>query len=71
MKTNPRNRLVNLNRSLIFSLTLGGLLMDGFRSADLLCMFAVFLWLWLPQCTRVEMHLLRWVNREHGSANRQ
>ena len=71
MKTHPRNRLVIVNRLLIFSLTLGGLVMDGFQIADLLCMLAVFLWLWMPQCTRIEVRLLRWINKAHVSANRR
>jgi hypothetical protein len=71
MKTDPRNRLVNLNRVLVFVLTLGGLLMDGFRIADLLCTLAVCLWLWMPHCTRLEAQLLRWIARRQGAANRQ
>jgi hypothetical protein len=70
MKTIQRNRLDNFNRVLIFSLTLGGLLLDGFRMADLLCMLAVFLWLWMPQCTRLEAQLLRSVNKAQRSINR-
>ena len=49
MNTRQRNRLINLNRVLIFVLTLVGLLMDG--------LLALIVWLWLPLCTRLEVHL--------------
>ena len=48
MNARQRNRLMNLNRVLIFALTLGGLLLDGLQIADLLCTLALFVWLWLP-----------------------
>ena len=57
MNARQRNRLMNLNRVLIFALTLGGLLLDGLQMADLLCTLALFVWLWLPLCTRLEVHL--------------
>ena len=68
MNARQRNRLINLNRVLIFVLTLGGLLLDGLQIADLLCTLALFVWLWLPLCTRLEVHLLRRIDRKHGSA---
>ena len=45
MNARQRNRLMNLNRVLIFVLTLGGLLLDGLQIADLLCTLALFVWL--------------------------
>ena len=57
MSARQRNRLIHLNRALIFVLTLGGLLMDGLQISDLLCTLALVLWLWLPLCTRLEVHL--------------
>jgi len=57
MNARQRNRLIHLNRALIFVLTLGGLLMDGLQISDLLCTLALVLWLWLPLCTRLEVHL--------------
>jgi hypothetical protein len=57
MNARQRNRLMNLNRVLIFALTSGGLLLDGLQIADLLCTLALFVWLWLPLCTRLEVHL--------------
>ena len=50
--------LVNMNRVLILVLTLAGLWMDGFSSADLLCSVALCVWLWLPHCARMEASLL-------------
>lgn len=70
MNAKQRCLLVNLNRVLIFALTLAGLLMDGFSYADLLCGLALFVWLWLPHCTRVEASLLQWARgkRSHDGA---
>jgi len=68
MNARQRNRLINLNRVLIFVLTLGGLLMDGLQIADLLCMLSLFVWLWLPLCTRLEVQLLQRIEGKHGSA---
>ena len=57
MNARLRNRLINLNRVLILVLTLVGLLMDGLQISDLLCTLALIVWLWLPLCTRLEVHL--------------
>ncbi|MGD8631439.1 MAG: hypothetical protein PVG72_12035 [Gammaproteobacteria bacterium] len=57
MNARQRNRLINLNRLLILMLTLVGLLMDGLQISDLLCTLALIVWLWLPLCTRLEVHL--------------
>ena len=67
MNARQRSLLINLNRALIFALSLTGLLMDGFQRADLLCTVALIVWLWLPLCTRVEANLLRWAEskRDH------
>lgn len=69
MNAKLRSRLIKLNRVLIFVLTAGGLLMDGLQPADLLCTLALFVWLWLPLCTRVEAHLLHWVDGKRGSSS--
>lgn len=71
MNTRNHHRLTNVNRVLIFTLTLAGMVMDGIRFADVLCTVALFLWLWLPMCTRQEVHLLRWLEekRTPGSAS--
>jgi len=68
MNARQRSLLMNLNRVLIVTLTLGGLLMDGLQLADLLCTMALLVWLWLPLCTRLEARLLHWVDGKHGSA---
>jgi len=68
MNAKQRSRLIHLNRALIFVLTLGGLLMDGLQIADLLGTLALFMWQWLPLCTRLESHLLHRIDVKHGSA---
>jgi hypothetical protein len=68
MDTRLRNRLISLNRVLIFILTSSGLLMDGLQTADLLCTLALVVWLWLPLCTCLEVQLLQWIDRKHGPA---
>ena len=67
MNARQRNRLINLNRALIFVLTLGGLLMDGLQTADLLGTLALVVWLWLPLCTRLEVHLLHRIDGKNGT----
>ena len=68
MNARQRNHLVNLNRVLIFVMTLLGLLLDGLQIADLLGTLALFMWQWLPLCTRLESHLLHRIDVKHGSA---
>ncbi len=71
MNARQRSFLINLNRVLIFALTLTGLLMDGFQLSDLPCTVALLVWLWLPLCTRIEASLMGWLGhiRSHvGSA---
>jgi len=68
MDTKQCSSLMNLNRALIFILTLVGLLMDGLQIADLLGTLALFMWLWLPLCTRLESHLLHRIDGKHGPA---
>jgi len=66
MKARQRSFLVNLNRTLIFALTLVGLLMDGVQLSDLPVSVALLVWLWLPQCTRMEASLMRRIGRKGG-----
>jgi len=54
MSRKQRSYLSNMNRLIIFFLTVAGLLMDGFQSSDTLCSIALVVWLWLPLCTRIE-----------------
>jgi hypothetical protein len=72
MNITQHHRLTSANRVLIFTLTLGGMLMDDIRLADLPCSVALFMWLWLPLCIRLEARLLRWLgeNRISNSASR-
>lgn len=67
MVNRQHNRMINVNRGLIFALTLGGMMMDGLQLADLFCTLALLLWLWLPLCTRLEIRLLHRVDGRLGS----
>lgn len=60
MSQKQQSYLSNMNRMIIFVLTLSGLLMDGFQSSDIPCTFAVIFWLWLPLCTEIEA---KFINR--------
>jgi hypothetical protein len=62
MNSRQRHRLIDLNRSLIFGLTLGGLLMDGLQASDLPGTGSPLLWRWLPVRTRMELGLVRWAS---------
>ncbi len=64
MSTRQRSFLVNLNRTLIFALTLTGLLLDGMQLADVPVSIALLVWLWLPLCTRLEANLVRWIGHK-------
>lgn len=68
MNARQRSRLNNLDRVLIFALTLGGLLMDGVQLADPLCPLGLLVWLWMPWCTRLEVHLLLRIDNKHDPA---
>lgn len=67
MNTKQSSFLINLNRVLIFALSLTGLLMDGFQHSDLPCTSALIVWLWLPLFTRMEANILTRVGskRDH------
>jgi hypothetical protein len=68
MDTKQCSHLMNLNRALIFVLTLVGLLLDGLQTADLLGTLALVVRLWLPLCTRLEIHLLHRIDGKNGTA---
>jgi len=68
MNTVQRCRLANLNRILIGTMTIASQLMDGVQVADLLCAVALILWLWLPLCSRAEIHLLSVLKRRGQAA---
>ena len=62
MSSKQRSYLGNMNRLFIFSLTVAGLLMDGFQNADVLCTIALIIWLWLPLCIKMEAKAIRYIN---------
>ena len=62
MSSKQRSYLGNMNRLFIFSLTVAGLLMDGFQNADVLCTIALIIWLWLPLCIKIEAKAIRYLN---------
>ena len=45
-------RIHNLNRLLIVSLTLTGLLMNGYQDSDWVFALSVWIWIWLPEWDR-------------------
>ena len=62
MSRKQRGYLSNMNRMIIFSLTVAGLLMDGFHPSDIPCTIALIVWLWLPLCTRIEAKAINFIN---------
>jgi len=64
MTTKQRSFLVNFNRSLIFALTLAGLLLDGYQHSDLPVTLALGIWLWQAACCRAQKFY-----RDHGIGN--
>ncbi len=66
-----RRVLLNVNRVAILTLTLSGLLMDGYQRSDLPYLIALVVWLWLPQCTRIEANIIGRVStRLHHNLSR-
>jgi len=61
MSRKQRSYLSNVNRLIIFLLTVVGLLMDGFQPSDVFCTVALIVWLWLPLCTRVEAKAIDYI----------
>lgn len=68
MNARQNSRLINLNRMLIFILTVMGLLLDGLQLADLLGTAALFVWLWMPLCARLEARLLHRIDSRRSAA---
>ena len=62
MSSKQRSYLGNMNRLFIFSLTVSGILMDGFQNSDLLCTIALIIWLWLPLCIKIEAKAIRYIS---------
>jgi len=66
MNAKQRSLVINLHRGLIFTLTLAGLLMDGYQHSDLLCTTALIVWLWLPLCIQFEANILKRVGTKRS-----
>jgi hypothetical protein len=62
MSRKQRSYLSNVNRMIILSLTVAGLLMDGFQYSDIPCTVALIFWLWLPTCTRIETKAIDYIS---------
>jgi len=58
MSIKQHKLLLNFNRALILGLAVAGLLMDGYQCADVPAILALFVWLWLAVCTRMEAKVL-------------
>ena len=54
MSKQAKHRLHNTNRIIIATLTIVGLLMDGYQLSDLIFGLSVIIWLWLPECDQLE-----------------
>jgi len=62
MSRKHRSYLSNVNRMVIFLLSVAGLLMDGFQSSDVPLTIALIVWLWLPTCTRIEAKAIDFIS---------
>ncbi len=59
MTKRQESRLINHgHRSLIAGLSFAGMLLDGVQCADIVLEVAVVLWLWMPECRRIEFTIL-------------
>lgn len=67
MSYKQRCQLTHVNRIAIFALSLVGLWMDGTQPSDFIFSATIVLWLWLPQCTRLEARLLEKIQRSGQS----
>lgn len=47
----------NVNRLVIAGISIVASLLDGFSAQDILFSVAIVLWLWLPECDRLEERL--------------
>jgi hypothetical protein len=63
MNVKLQSRLTNLNKLLVFVLSLGSLLMDGLQSDDIPCISALYIWLWMPFFTHQQVLFLHWIER--------
>ena len=70
MSTKKSKFLANLNRLFILVLTLIGMLMDGYQSAELPIILSLVFWLWLPVCTQLEEHVFNYVDGKRRSSDK-
>lgn len=56
----------NVNRIVIAVLTIIASAMDGLNFQDLLFTISLLLWLWLPECDRIEAKILSHFKGERG-----
>ena len=54
--------LSNMNCGIIFILSVVGLLMDGIQVADVMCTFALIIWLWQPLFIKYEAKALKFIS---------
>ncbi len=59
MNAQRRIQIIYFNRLVILALTVFGLAMDGFNVSDLVFLLASFVWLWMPDCVRLEAKWLQ------------
>jgi len=64
--TRPRKRIYNLNRYLIIALLIIGFVVEGFSAGDVFFLLASSLWLWLPECNRLEKQLFTGPSENNG-----
>ena len=57
----------HLNRIFIAGLSFAGMLLDGLQCADVVMELAVILWLWMPECLRLEITALGRARRPNMS----
>lgn len=62
MSRKQRSYLSNMNRMIIFSLTVAGFFMDGFQFSDIPYTIALVVWLWMPLCTRIEAKAIDYIS---------
>ena len=71
MSSRQRSYLSIMNRLFIFSLTVAGLLMDGFQNSDIPCTIAMIIWLWLPLFIKIEAKAISFINEIQQNFIRQ
>lgn len=69
MTTARQNRVLRqVNRGLIATLSLIGMLPEGLQSSELILQLAVLLWLWSAELQAFEFACLRWLRQLYRHA---